>query len=48
LIDHGLPLQEALSCLKNPPINGSDLFSQTENMNTHAAVDLFLKIVKGA
>ena len=41
-VDDGLSSQKALSCLENPPVNGSDLFTETENMNTQTAVDFFL------
>jgi len=36
----GIPKSKALSLLDNPEIHNSDLFSETENMNTNAAVRL--------
>jgi hypothetical protein len=36
-IEAGLPQEKALALLKNPKINDSDLFSETENMNTTEA-----------
>ena len=37
--DYGFSKEAALSLLENPSINGSDLFSETENMNTKEAVE---------
>ena len=36
----GVPKEKALSLLDNPRVNNSDLFSETENMDTDAAVQL--------
>jgi hypothetical protein len=47
-VESGLPKQKALTCLENPPVNGSDLFSKTENMNTRTAVDFVLDLMKEA
>lgn len=44
-VEGGLPMQKALTCLKNPPLNGSDLFTKTENMNTSTAVELVLDLM---
>lgn len=44
-IEAGLSERKALACLENPPVNGSDLFSKTENMNTNAAVDFVLDLL---
>jgi hypothetical protein len=35
----GFPLKDAIGLLDNPPINGSDLFSKTENLNSIEAVE---------
>lgn len=37
-IEEGIPKEQALGLINNPPVNDSDLFSKTENMNTRAAV----------
>lgn len=37
-IDAGMPKEKALSLLDNPTANESDLFSETENLNTDEAV----------
>jgi len=37
-IDAGIPKEKALSLLDNPTVNKSDLFSETENLNTDEAV----------
>jgi len=42
-IEAGIPKNLALSFLDNPEINDSDLFSETENMDTNAAVRLTKK-----
>lgn len=39
-VEAGIPKNQALSLLDNPEINDSDLFSETENMNTSQAVRL--------
>ena len=44
-IEAGLPQEKALALLKNPRINGSDLFSETENMNTTEAVKFALEAI---
>jgi hypothetical protein len=36
--ESGFSKEEAISLLNNPQLNGSDLFSETENMNTGEAV----------
>ena len=40
-IQADIPDDQALALLENPPINDSDLFSETENLNTTAAVNYF-------
>jgi hypothetical protein len=40
VIDASIPKTKALSLLENPPMNDSDLFSETENLNTDIAVKL--------
>ena len=40
IIEADKSVEEAAVLLTNPGINDSDLFSETENMNTHAAVEL--------
>jgi len=37
-IEAGMPKDKAISLIDNPQINESDLFSETENLNTHEAV----------
>ncbi len=37
-IEAGIPKEKALSLLDNPSVNESDLFSETENLNTDEAV----------
>jgi hypothetical protein len=37
-IEAGIPKQRALSLLDNPTVNESDLFTETENLNTEEAV----------
>lgn len=37
--ESGFPKEKALSLLENPSLNSSDLFSETENMNTLEAVE---------
>jgi len=37
-IEAGIPRQKSLSLLDNPSLNESDLFSETENLNTEEAV----------
>ena len=39
-VDSGIPEETALTLLDNPPIDDSDLFSKTENLNTEKAVEL--------
>ena len=41
----GLPQDKALALLKNPAVKDSDLFSETENMNTTEAVKFALEAV---
>jgi len=40
VVESDCSMEDALTLLKNPPIKTSDLFSETENLNTHAAVEL--------
>lgn len=40
----GIPADQALSLLDNPLVNDEDLFSETENLNTEAAVDLAVQL----
>ncbi len=42
-IESGMAREQALSLLENPRLNESDLFSETENLNTHSAIKLALK-----
>jgi hypothetical protein len=42
-IKSGIPEDKALAFLENPAINESDLFSETENLNTKKAVKLIKK-----
>jgi hypothetical protein len=45
VIKAGLSKTQALSCLDNPQVNESDLFSETENLNTDEAVELTVKMI---
>ena len=40
VIESGCSKEDAVRLMKNPSLNTSDLFSETENMNTQAAVEL--------
>jgi len=40
IIESGVSADKAADLINNPPINESDLFSETENLNTQAAVEL--------
>jgi len=40
VIESGCSEEDAVRLMKNPSLNTSDLFSETENMNTQAAVEL--------
>ncbi|MEA3326950.1 MAG: hypothetical protein U9R53_06535 [Chloroflexota bacterium] len=42
-IESGCSEEEVIRLMKNPPLNTSDLFSETENLNTNAAVELVNK-----
>ncbi len=48
VIDSGICPDLALSLLSNPVIGESDLFSETENLNTDAAVELAREILLGS
>jgi len=42
-IEAGIPKKMALSLLDNPKVNESDLFSETENLNTNEAIEFAKK-----